>query len=142
MAYDTIEEILRATNSFAFHDVNLTKWFLNHGANPNQRCPQYTDRTTLSVAFEIAPTSTIKILLANDASLQAGQVMHYAAMRELDGRLSVLQFLIDYGLPLNEIMYQNCGDNYYFHMYSGFCQTTSSKWGSATNQRSFGPDCC
>lgn len=45
--------------------------------------------------------------------------MHYAALRELDDRLEVLRFLLDHGYPLNDIMYQNCGDEYFFHMYSG-----------------------
>lgn len=45
--------------------------------------------------------------------------MHYAAMRELDDRLEVLRYLIAKGTPVNDIMYQNCGDEYFFHMYSG-----------------------
>ena len=45
--------------------------------------------------------------------------MHYAAIRELDDRLEVLRYLIAKGVPVNDIMYQNCGDEYYFHVYSG-----------------------
>ncbi|KAJ6188487.1 hypothetical protein N7519_003395 [Penicillium mononematosum] len=40
-------------------------------------------------------------------------------MRELDDRLEVLQYLLDNHHPLNDSMYQKCGDEYYFHMYSG-----------------------
>jgi hypothetical protein len=40
-------------------------------------------------------------------------------MRELDELLEILQYLLDNHHPLNDIMYQNCGDEYYFHMYSG-----------------------
>lgn len=40
-------------------------------------------------------------------------------MGELDDRLEVLQYLLDCGHPVIDIMYQNCGDEYYFHMYSG-----------------------
>jgi len=45
--------------------------------------------------------------------------MYYAAMRKLDDRLEVLQYLLDRGYSVNDIMYQNCGDEYYFYMYSG-----------------------
>ena len=61
----------------------------------------------------------MKLLLDNGASLQQGQVLHYAAMRDLDDRLDVLKYLLREGLPVNYIMYQNCGDEYYFNMYSG-----------------------
>lgn len=40
-------------------------------------------------------------------------------MRELDDRLDVLKYLLQQGLPVNDIMYQNCGDEYYYNMYSG-----------------------
>jgi hypothetical protein len=40
-------------------------------------------------------------------------------MRELDELLEILRYLLDNHHPLNDIMYQNCGDEYYFHMYSG-----------------------
>lgn len=104
---------------FSFHDVKLTKWFLAHGADPNRRYYQYTDRTPLSFAFQKAPFHIIQLLLDHGASLQYGQVLHYAALRELDDRLEVLQYLLNHGCPLNNIMYQNCGDEYFFHMYSG-----------------------
>lgn len=39
-------------------------------------------------------------------------------MRKLDNRLEVLRYLLDYGLPLNDIIYRNCGDEYFFHIYS------------------------
>ncbi|PYI32281.1 ankyrin [Aspergillus indologenus CBS 114.80] len=103
----------------SFHDRDLTKWFLDHGANPNQRCNAYRDCTPLSIAFREAEPPTIKLLLDYGASLQHGQVLHYAAMRELDDRLDVLKYLLQEGLPVNDIMYQNCGDEYYFNMYSG-----------------------
>lgn len=97
----------------------MTQWFLAHGADPNRRCYEYTDRTPLSVAFKKAPFAIIQLLLDHGASLQHGQVIHYAALRELDDRLEVLQYLLDCDRPLNDIMYQDCGDEYFFHMYSG-----------------------
>lgn len=105
--------------SATFHDRDLTEWFLDHGANPNQRCDRYRDCTPLSVAFRKADFSIVKLLLERGASLQQGQVLHYAAMRELDDRLDVLDYLLRKGLSVNDIMYQNCGDEYYFDMYSG-----------------------
>ncbi|KAJ9486714.1 hypothetical protein VN97_g6623 [Penicillium thymicola] len=107
-----------AALAFSFYDFKLTQWFLAYGADPNRRCYEHTDRTTLSVAFEKAPFAIIELLLDHGASLQHGKVIHYAAMRELDDRLEVLQYLLDRHHPLNDIMYQNCGDEYYFHMYS------------------------
>jgi hypothetical protein len=73
----------------------------------------------LSIAFKEAPFTAIQLLLEHGGSLKHGQVMHYAAMRELDDRLEVLQYLLDRGHSVNDIMYQSCGDEYYFHMYSG-----------------------
>ena len=103
----------------SYHDINLTKWFLDHGANPNQRCYIYRDCTPLSIAFREAEFPIIELLLSHGASLQHGQVLHYAAMRELDDRLDVLEYVLQAGLPINHIMYQNCGDEYQFNMYSG-----------------------
>ncbi|KAJ5741110.1 hypothetical protein N7493_000982 [Penicillium malachiteum] len=103
----------------SFHDSDLTKWFLAHGANPNQRSDVNTDCTPLSIAFMEASFEIIQALLKHGASLQHGQVLHYAAMRKLDDRLEVLKYLLDRNHSPNAIMYQNCGNDYYFHMYSG-----------------------
>ncbi|KAJ5608653.1 hypothetical protein N7528_009220 [Penicillium herquei] len=103
----------------SFHDSNLTRWFLAHGANPNQRSDVNTDCTPLSIAFKEASHEIIQALLDHGASLQHGQVLHYAAMRKLDDRLEVLKYLLDRKHSPNDIMYQNCGNDYYFHMYSG-----------------------
>lgn len=73
----------------------------------------------MSIAFQEVPFATIQLLLDHGASLQYEQVMHYAAMRELDDRLEVLRYLLGRGHSVNDIMYQSCGDGYYFHMYSG-----------------------
>ncbi|KAJ6028644.1 hypothetical protein N7540_004220 [Penicillium herquei] len=99
--------------------MDLIRWLLDKGADLNQRCQEYMDRTTLSVAIEEAPWSIIELLLNHGGSLQAGQLMHYAALRQLDDRLDVIQFLIDRGLEVNMITYQDCGDEYYFNLYSG-----------------------
>ena len=40
-------------------------------------------------------------------------------MRKLDDRLEVLKYLLDRDISPNDMMYQNCGNEYYFHMYSG-----------------------
>ncbi|KGO48298.1 hypothetical protein PEX1_055240 [Penicillium expansum] len=107
-----------AALTFSFYDFKLTQWFLAYEADPNRRCYEHTDQPPLSVALEKAPFAIIDLLLDHGASLQHGQVIHYPAMRELDDRLEVLQYLLDCQHPLNDITYQNCGDEYYFHMYS------------------------
>lgn len=136
---------LQTTNifiDFSFHDCcHLTDWFLAHRADPNRRCYQYTDCNSLSIAFQKANFEIIQILLDHGASLQNGQVFRNAAIRELDDRLGVLQYLLDRGHTANDIMYQNCGDKYYFHIYSGIgiplyyaaakgCWISSSSWSS------------
>jgi ankyrin repeat protein len=40
-------------------------------------------------------------------------------MRELADRLEVLKFLLNRGLPINNIMYQDRLEDYYQNMYSG-----------------------
>lgn len=45
--------------------------------------------------------------------------MHYAAIRKLDDQLEVLRYLLDPGHSVDDIIYQTCGDESYFHMYSG-----------------------
>lgn len=72
------------------------------------------------MAFREAEFPIVNLLLEHCASLQQGQVMHYAAMREVDDRLNVLNYLLQEGLPVNDIMYQNCDDEYYFNMYGAW----------------------
>ncbi|KAJ5718859.1 uncharacterized protein N7483_009941 [Penicillium malachiteum] len=106
--------------AFSFHDSDFTQWFLAHGADPNRRSHEYTDCTPLSIAFKEADFAIIQTILDHGASLRHGQIIHYAAMRELDDRLEVLTYLLDRKHDsVNNIMYENCGDEYYFHMFSG-----------------------
>ena len=100
--------------SFSYHDADLTMWFLAHGANPNQRCGK--DRTPLSTAFEVASFEIIQKLLERGADVFQGQVLHYAARRRLDDRLRVLDFLLEKGVPINNIMFQD-SDEYYSNMF-------------------------
>lgn len=45
--------------------------------------------------------------------------MHYAAMRELDDRPEVLNYLLEQGFPLNDIMFRSCEEEYRYNMHSG-----------------------
>ncbi|KAI2722497.1 hypothetical protein CBS147332_3426 [Penicillium roqueforti] len=101
---------------FSYHDADLTMWFLAHGANPNQRCGK--DRTPLSTAFQVASFEIIQKLLEHGVDVFQGQVLHYAARRRLDDRLQVLDFLLEKGLPINNIMFLY-SDDYYANMFDG-----------------------
>lgn len=104
--------------AFAFDDEILIKWFLNHGADPDARC-DHRDCTPLSWAVQNASFSTIRLLFNRGGTASKGQLLHYAAMRESADRLEVLNFVLEKGLPINNIMYQDCLEDYYRNMYSG-----------------------
>jgi hypothetical protein len=79
---------------------------LDHGADPNKR-PDI-DCTPLSMAVLRAPVHIIELLLSRGGTVSHGQLIHYAASREEDDRLKVLDLLVSRKAPgLDEIMYHN-----------------------------------
>lgn len=83
---------------------------LDHGADPNAECG--LDLTPLSVAVSEAPFAIIKLLFDHGGSIRHGQLLHYAVRRNSSDRLEVLQFIIDKGPRINNVMYQNRLDCY------------------------------
>ncbi|KAK2768255.1 hypothetical protein FQN54_000107 [Arachnomyces sp. PD_36] len=77
---------------YAFEDMKLLKWLLDHGADPNKRCRQ-RDCTSLSLAVREGPLDAIRLLLQNGGSVQHGQLLHYASIRDKADNLQVLEFI-------------------------------------------------
>ncbi|EME87026.1 uncharacterized protein MYCFIDRAFT_77191 [Pseudocercospora fijiensis CIRAD86] len=85
-------------------DYNLTLWFLDHGADPNTVCD--LDLTPLSVAVQSAPMDVIKLLFSRGGSISFGQLLHYAARRDMQDQDEVVQLILDKKPPINNVMYQ------------------------------------
>lgn len=104
---------------YAIHDKELTNWFLDHGADPNAQGS--CDCTPLSWAVKNVPFTTIRLLFSRGGTLQHGQLLHYAAQRELPDRVEVFNFLLEKGASesINKIMYQDREGDYLMNMYTG-----------------------
>lgn len=82
----------------------MTRWFLDHGANPNARCE--VDCTPLSYAVRNASLSVIELMLSRGGDVQKGQLLQRAVSR--DEQLGdVISLLVDKGAPLNATMYED-----------------------------------
>jgi Ankyrin repeats (3 copies) len=67
----------------------------------------------LSIAVLRAPFSTIKILFDRGGSVEHGQLLHWAVLREPPDCLEVIDFLLDKGAPINDVMYQHRLKDYF-----------------------------
>jgi ankyrin repeat protein len=65
------------------------------------------DCTPLSIAVRRASFSTIKMLFDRGGSIQHGQLLQYAVNRDESDHLGVIDFLVEKGQPINDVMYQN-----------------------------------
>lgn len=97
--------------------MQLTLWFLSHGADPNATCG--LDITPLSIAIRDAPFDIIRILFDKGGSIELGQLLHFAAKRVLPDRIKVLEYLLDKGASINSIIFQNDTESYEQERYSG-----------------------
>lgn len=88
-------------------DDELTKWLLNHGADPNITFGK--DFTPISMALYRAPFSIIKLLLDGGGSIERGQLLHHASQRVNSDRLEVVAFILDNGglQNINKTLYQD-----------------------------------
>ena len=102
---NTIPKLPSNRNRFVIEDAELVTWFLSHGADPNSRCE--LDITPLSYAVQSATFDVIKMLFAHGGSIHKGQLLHFAAGRQLPDRLEVVTYLVNKGAPINDIMYQH-----------------------------------
>lgn len=98
----------------ALHNEQLTKRFLAQGPEPNAQCG--IDYTTLSVAIERGSSPTIKLLFDHGGSIRCGQLLQYAAERKAPEYLEVIDFLLDKGAQISDIMYKTTSPKDYFQL--------------------------
>lgn len=91
--------------SYAIEDLELTTWFITHGADPNAQCG--LDKTPLSAAVQYGPLSVIELLFANGGNIKNGQLLHYAIWRDRDDCFAIVKYLLEKGAPVNAVMYSN-----------------------------------
>lgn len=83
----------------------MVKWFLANKADPNARCGW--DKTPMSLAVCTAPLSIIRLLFQSGATPKAGQLLHWAIIRNDSDTLPIVEMLLNFGTPINEIQYEN-----------------------------------
>jgi len=83
----------------------LVEWFLDHGADPNARCA--LDYTTMSVAVFSAPLAIFERLLERGGNIYRGQLLHYVAYRNTGDEIELVRRLLDFGLPIDAIKYED-----------------------------------
>ena len=92
-----------------FDDEELTRWFLDRGADPNAETRMGV--TPLSAALLHAPFETIALLFnrGGPESIEYGQLLHHAIFREHTDHLQVLEYLFARGalININQLKYQD-----------------------------------
>ncbi|EEA23832.1 hypothetical protein TMatcc_006904 [Talaromyces marneffei ATCC 18224] len=88
----SLDSLIPSALIYTFDDIELVKWFLLHGADPNKRC-QMRDATPLSYAMYDASMDIIDRLFMHGGSTQQGQLLHYASMRKDENGIQVLRYL-------------------------------------------------
>ncbi|RYN65001.1 hypothetical protein AA0119_g11500 [Alternaria tenuissima] len=86
-------------------DREMVEWLLAHGADPNSRCDW--DLTPMSQAMLAAPLDLIDYLFSQGADQRCGQLLHWAVIREKDDALQVVRRVVELGVSVNEIKYEN-----------------------------------
>lgn len=109
---------------YAMDDRDLTKWFLDHGADPNKRC-RLRDCTPLSYAVHNAPFDIIMLLFEEGGEIHQGQLLHYAAMRNEGNSIQVLSFIYDQDPDFNRSRLNKLLDEdypeYFMNERTGLC---------------------
>ena len=72
--------------------------------------------TPLSYACRKGKTSfdLIRLLFDHGGSVAYGQLLHYAVARTDNDRFDIMQYLLDRGAPINEVMYSNHHSKWFF----------------------------
>ena len=77
------------------------------------------DITPLSVAVRDASFSTIRMLFDHGGEIEHGELLHLATARTLPDALELLEYILDKGAPINEVIFQNHLESYEREKYSG-----------------------
>lgn len=83
----------------------MVEWLLAHGADPNSRCDW--DLTPMSQAMLAAPLDLINYLFSQGANQHCGQLLHWAVIRDNVDALQLVRRIVELGVPINEIKYEN-----------------------------------
>ncbi|KAL8943728.1 MAG: hypothetical protein Q9211_000877 [Gyalolechia sp. 1 TL-2023] len=98
---------------YYFHDIDMTRWFLDHGADPNRKTRGcWAECTTpLSWAVLFASLETIKMLFdrGGPESNKHGYLLYHAAHRPTPDRLDVLEYIVFQGglADVNKLEYHD-----------------------------------
>ena len=87
----------------------LVRWFLASGASPNTRAPRLA-RTPVMSAGVYAPLPIVQLLYAHGASLL--DVLQSAAESPIEGRLQVMEFLLDNGADIDAVKWKHHEESY------------------------------
>ncbi|GAB7366157.1 hypothetical protein MBLNU230_g7719t1 [Neophaeotheca triangularis] len=82
----------------------LTRWFLDHGADPNARCDW--DLTPLSVAIGEGSLSAIYLMIQYGGDTRKGQLLHFVSERSSPDQLALMDHLIASGASVNARMFE------------------------------------
>lgn len=92
-----------------FDDETMTRWFLDHGADPNAETRMGV--TPISRALIHASSDIIEMLFNHGGpqSVDHGQLLHHALHRETSDRLQVLEYLFTKGAlrVINQLKYRD-----------------------------------
>lgn len=97
-----------------FDDDQLTRWLLDHGADPNSERLCWGGKmgqTPVSVAMCRATFDTIQLLIerGGPGTFRCGHLLWYAALRRLPDRLEVMEYLLRNGAAadVTSLRYEN-----------------------------------
>ncbi|KAL8919570.1 MAG: hypothetical protein Q9208_006687 [Pyrenodesmia sp. 3 TL-2023] len=90
--------------SHVVEDIDLVRWFLAHGANPNGRVPSWP--SPLEVAARKAPLEVIETMIQHGGRAHPGNALPSAAQTSLPNRTDVLAYLLDHGTSVNVLEFE------------------------------------
>lgn len=90
-------------------DEPLVRWFLSHGADPNAPAPRLA-RTPVMSAGVHAPLSIVQLFHAYGGSHL--DVLQSAAESPEEGRLQVMEFLLDHGADIDAVKWKHHEESY------------------------------
>ena len=93
-----------------FHDIEMTRWFLDHGADPNRESRGWAEcNTPLGWAVANASLDIIKLLFDRGGSIKHGDLLIHVAYRKNPDRIQVVEYLLAKGAlaDINKLRYHD-----------------------------------